>query len=133
MSRRCLKIRAFTLVELPVVSKRERFAFTLVELLVVIGIIAVLIGILLPALNKARESARTIACAAQMRSLVQAAVLYCNNNRGYYPPAYLGWTADPTPPPGGNNYLAFTRPSVWDFLQPYGISPTNNKARVCPA
>jgi hypothetical protein len=66
-----------------------------------------------------------------MRSLTQAIVLYCNNNKGYYPPAYMGWTADPTPPPGGNNYLSFTRPSLWDFLQPYGISATNNKARVC--
>jgi prepilin-type N-terminal cleavage/methylation domain-containing protein len=111
----------------------RRKAFTLVELLVVIGIIAVLIGILLPALSKARESARTIACAAQMRSLVQATFLYCNNNKGYFPPEYLGWTADPTPPPGGNNYLSVTRPFLWDYLEPYGIKSQNNKARVCPS
>ncbi|HEX3356605.1 MAG TPA: prepilin-type N-terminal cleavage/methylation domain-containing protein [Tepidisphaeraceae bacterium] len=111
---------------------RRRSAFTLVELLVVIGIIAVLIGILLPALNRAREAAKTIACAAQLRSLTQAVMLYCNNNKGYYPPSYLGWSGDPSHN-GGGNYLAVVRPFLWDYLEPYGISKTANNARVCPA
>jgi prepilin-type N-terminal cleavage/methylation domain-containing protein/prepilin-type processing-associated H-X9-DG protein len=61
--------------------------FTLVELLVVIGIIAVLIALLLPALSGAREQSRTIACLSNLRQLAAAAHMYCNNNNGSYPPA----------------------------------------------
>jgi prepilin-type processing-associated H-X9-DG protein/prepilin-type N-terminal cleavage/methylation domain-containing protein len=75
----------FTLVELPAVSKGERQAFTLVELLVVIGIIAVLIGVLLPSLVRARQSANAVACTSNLRQWGAATELYAVTNHGYLP------------------------------------------------
>lgn len=69
----------------------KRRGFTLVELLVVVGIIAVLIAILLPALGRARASAKTIQCSSNLRQIGQGMIQYSINSQGVLPVGYINW------------------------------------------
>ncbi len=108
-------------------------AFTLVELLVVVGIIAVLIAFLLPSLRRARDQAHLVACLSNIRQCAMVAIgMYANDNRGQVTPLLCvrsgfqgtgyhiygpagGWTVrDDNYPPGNPYNVNFA-----DLIQPY--------------
>ncbi len=120
---------------------RNRRAFTLVELLVVIGIIALLVSILLPALNRAREQAKAVVCRSNIRQILTAVVGYTNDNKFYLPqPSNIGedYADFPTHPCGF--FMMLTPPVTMDFdngvLWPY-LTLQNSQTRQtvvnCPS
>jgi len=93
----------------------KRVAFTLVELLVVIAIIAMLIGLLLPAINSAREAGRRTTCSNQMKQM-GLAVMNHVNEQGWYPTGGWGWNwvGDP------NRGFGIAQPGGWTYnILPY--------------
>jgi prepilin-type processing-associated H-X9-DG protein/prepilin-type N-terminal cleavage/methylation domain-containing protein len=101
--------------------RRKPKAFTLVELLVVIGIIALLISILLPALNKARASATRITCQSSMKQLALAVFMYANDNKGFYP-------SNDAMAPNPNVAGAYIAANWW--CKPYIGQYLNNKSDI---
>ncbi len=88
-------------------SAPRRHGFTLVELLVVIGIIALVIALLLPVLARSRMSARKMECASQLRAIGRGFVMYANDNRGFVPRDHSPWRPDRRP-----NWLVLLGPYV---------------------
>jgi prepilin-type processing-associated H-X9-DG protein len=110
----------------------SRLAFSLVELLVVIGIIAILIALLIPVLAGARRQAMMIKCQANMRTIGQLLLIYANSNAGWIFPVGVG---DPNAPAGPDNLRR-----LGDFLPPEerwpvyvkGLERWNHPLLICP-
>src|SRR5690349_16408382 len=127
MARACsVSVRATPVGEVQIMSTRDSVrgarraasGFTLVELLVVIGIIALLIAILLPALSKARAQANSTKCKAQMRDIGQQMMMYAQLSKGWLFPPDLGANQ-----PEGRRWPIFV-------LEPYKWNP---RLMLCPS
>ncbi|HKQ47307.1 MAG TPA: prepilin-type N-terminal cleavage/methylation domain-containing protein [Phycisphaerae bacterium] len=114
------------------IASRRRLAFTLIELLVVIAIIALLISILLPALNHARKVGQAVKCAANLKDIGSAMAGYQTEWSGTYPPAYIY----PTDPQGNYDFYAQDASHPFGYLHwswfLYNRGTVDDKSFMCP-
>jgi prepilin-type N-terminal cleavage/methylation domain-containing protein len=108
-------------------------AFTLVELLVVISIIALLLSILMPSLQKARQSAQTVVCKSNLKQMGYGFLLYSEDNNGYMPPSWLAFNGDATK----NNFMPILSKYFGDKQKTthgafYDKGVAGNKVWMCP-
>lgn len=117
-------------------NKSNRAAFTLIELLVVIAIIGILAAILLPVLNKSKDTALGVACLDNTKQIATGVLMYCDENQDYFPQVVPWWTAGPY-----RNKLGINCGGEWflsDGKTPNTIAPmltsyvTKNIVWVCP-
>ena len=117
--------------------RRSRRAFTLIELLVVIAIISMLVSILLPALSKAKEAARTAVCASNIKNLYTSAMMYAEGNGQAlptYPRAYDACVYKDQGRTSVDEKLAWPRILAEGSYAGYGKMPdlTTMASAVCP-
>lgn len=109
---------------------KSKTGFTLIELLVVIAIIAILAALLLPALSQAKERAKIIHCASNLKQVGDALVIYAGDNRDFYPAA-------PDPNVTSGDYSATTGGDLWDIPNAVGTeflqSGGNKTILFCPS
>lgn len=110
--------------------KGTRIFFTLVELLIVIAIIAILAGMLLPALNKAKETAKAIQCTNNLRQLGLVVLQYCDDNQSWMPPGYdtMTWVERLHQ----NGYIRW-RPHGAGVSAQWPTIPADGKWMFCPS
>src|SRR6185312_3947712 len=117
----------------------RRRAFTLVELLIVIGIIAAVTALLLPAVNRAREMARRTVCLSNLRQLSAAWIMYANDNKGHFCTGFINYTRDTeldrwrsdhfaddisgwlTRHSMTDNLIDYPNSRIWPYLQNYDV------------